>query len=247
VSDTKKPISIKLSFLRAVMADPGLSAPAKCVMSVLVLTYHNDKTGRCNPSLSRIAASVGLKRRATIYIKVWNTSVLRQFVKYAGLNSREADDTWNEKFEAVYGADRSDSRFARFQDYIVEFMEACTQDIPLFAKLARLAADDMSQVPKIRASSGGQILMTAPGMNILGALAHTIYHSVHKRGDDIRAWTKKLGNIDWSYEGELWQPYLLADKKVSTNAKAVKDTVEHVEKKIGLAALVKSREDGIAA
>jgi len=180
-------------------------------------------------------------------VKVWNTSVLRQFVKYAGLNSREADEPWNEKFETVYGADRSDPRFARFQDYIVEFIEACTQDVPLFAKLARLAADDMSQVPKIRASGGGQILMTAPGMNILGALAHTIYHAVHKHGDDMRAWTKKLGNVDWSYGGELWQPYLMTDGKVSTSAKAVKDTVEHVEKKIGLAALVKSREDGLAA
>jgi hypothetical protein len=53
--------------------------------------------------------------------------------------------------------------------------------------------------------------------------------------------------MDWSYNGELWQPYLMTADKVSTSAKAVKDTVEHVEKKIGLAALAKSREDDIAA
>jgi|tagenome__1003787_1003787.scaffolds.fasta_scaffold20985553_2 DNA sulfur modification protein DndB len=185
-------------------------------------------------------------------VKVWNTSVLRQLVKYAALNSREADDIWNEKFQAVYGADRSDERFARFQDFLAEFVEACTQDIPLFDNLARLAADDMSQVPKIRASGGGQILMTAPGMNILGALAYTMYQ-LAKHGSDIRVWTKKLGTLDWSYGGSLWQPYLMIEgkakegeegkAKVSTSAKAVKDTVELVEQKVGL----KKQEDGLAA
>jgi DNA sulfur modification protein DndB len=180
-------------------------------------------------------------------VKVWNTSVLRQFVKYAALNSRDADEPWTVKLEAVYGSDRSDERFARFQDYLATFIEACTEDFPLLAKLAKLAADDMSQVPKIRAAGGGQVLMTAPGMNILGALAHTIYLTVYKRGDDIRVWTKKLGAIDWSYKGDLWQPHLMVRKpdgesKLSTSAKAVKDTVEHVEKKIGIASLGREGE-----
>jgi hypothetical protein len=182
-------------------------------------------------------------------VKVWNTSVLRQFVKYAALNSRDADEPWTEKFKNVYGSDRSDERFARLQDYLPTFIEACTEDFPLLAKLAKLAADDMSQVPKIRAAGGGQILMTAPGMNILGALAHTIYLTVYKPGDDIRVWTKKLGAIDWSYKGDLWQPHLMVTKpdgesKLSTSAKAVKDTVEYVEKKVGLASL--GREGDLA-
>ena len=178
-------------------------------------------------------------------VKVWNTNVLRQLVKYAALNSREGDDSWNAKFSQVYG-EQNDPRFIKFRDYIVEFVNACTEDLPLFAKLAKLAADDMSNVPKIRVSGGGQVLMTAPGMNILGAIAHGIYHSVFKQGGDIRPWTKKLGGIDWSYKGGLWKGTLITDGKVSTSARAVKDAIESLEKQIGLAALAKD-EDTLAA
>jgi len=104
----------------------------------------------------------------------------------------------------------------------------------------------MSNVPKIRASGGGQVLMTAPGMNILGAIAHGIYHADAKQGGDIREWTKKLGGIDWSYKGGLWKDTLITDGKVSTSARAVKDAIEALEKQIGLSAFAKD-DDTLAA
>jgi hypothetical protein len=61
-----KPISIKLQFLQAVLADPDLSPQAKCVVAVLLLRHHNEKTGHCNPSLSKIAKGVGGSRRHII-------------------------------------------------------------------------------------------------------------------------------------------------------------------------------------
>jgi DGQHR domain-containing protein len=170
-------------------------------------------------------------------VKVWNTNVLRQFVKYAALNSREGDESWNTKFTQVYG-EQNDPRYLKLRDYLVEFINACAEDIPLLAKLAALAADDMSNVPKIRAANGGQVLMTAPGMNILGAIAHNVYHAVYKQGGDIRPWTKKLGKVDWSYKGGVWKGTLIVEAKVSTSARAVKDAIEELEKQIGLAALV---------
>jgi DNA sulfur modification protein DndB len=178
-------------------------------------------------------------------VKVWNTNVLRQFVKYAALNSREGDDSWNPKFTQVYG-EQNDPRYTKFRDFTVEFIDICAEDIPLFNKLSKLAADDMSNVPKIRAANGGQVLMTAPGMNILGAIAHNLYLAVYKQGGDIRVWTKKLGGIDWSYKGGIWKEYLIVDDKVSTSARAVKDTIEELEKQIGLAAVVK-KQSGLAA
>jgi len=54
------------SFLKAVMADSGLSPHAKCVMFGLVIKHHNDETGRCNPSLSKIAEDIGRTRRAVL-------------------------------------------------------------------------------------------------------------------------------------------------------------------------------------
>ncbi|MGY2982660.1 helix-turn-helix domain-containing protein [Bradyrhizobium sp. USDA 4508] len=61
-----KSITAKLAFLKAVRADPGLSAPAKCVMSALVLDFYNNESGRCNPSVSTIAESIGRTTRAVI-------------------------------------------------------------------------------------------------------------------------------------------------------------------------------------
>ena len=149
-------------------------------------------------------------------VKVWNTNVLRQFVKYAALNSREGDESWNTKFTQVYG-EQNDPRYLKLRDYLVEFINACSEDIPLLAKLTKLAADDMSNVPKIRATNGGQVLMTAPGMNILGAIAHNLYHAVYKQSGDIRPWTKKLGKVDWSYKGDVWKGTLIVEAKVSTS------------------------------
>ncbi|ASY70313.1 DNA sulfur modification protein DndB [Sinorhizobium fredii] len=169
-------------------------------------------------------------------VKVWNTNVLRQFVKYAGLNSREGDDGWNSKFMQVYG-DQDDPRCQQFRDYLVHFIEACAQHIPLLNKLVKLSAEDMSNVPKLRAKDGGQVLMTAPGMNVLGALAHDLYRAVYRPGQDIEPWIKKLAAIDWSYAGAVWQDTLIIGGKMSTSAKAVKEAIAAVEKQIGLDSL----------
>jgi DNA sulfur modification protein DndB len=178
-------------------------------------------------------------------VKVWNTNVLRQFVKYAALNSREGDDPWNKKFTQVYG-DQGDPRYEKLRDYLVHFIEVATQQIPLFNKLAGLKADDMSYVPKIRAQNGGQILMTAPGINVLGALAHDLYGTVYKQGEAIDPWVKKLGGIDWSYQGGLWANTLMVGGKMSASALAVKNAIAEAEKQIGLDSIVK-QQSGLAA
>lgn len=177
-------------------------------------------------------------------VKVWNTNVLRQLVKYAGLNSREGDDGWNSKFTQVYG-EQDDSRYQQFRDYIVHFVDVCTKHLPLFNTLAALSPEDMSDVPKLRAKDGGQVLMTAPGMNVLGAVAHDLYRAIHRQGDDIEPWIQKLAAIDWSYEGVVWQATLIADGKMSTSGKAVKEAIATVEKQIGLD--IVQAKSGVAA
>jgi DNA sulfur modification protein DndB len=165
-------------------------------------------------------------------VKVWNTNILRQFVKYAGLHSREGDDTWNEKFTQLFG-EQGDPRYVAFLDYLTTFVDACTRHFPLFKTLAEMSPEDMSMVPKLRAKDGGQVLMTAPGMNILGALAHDL-RVIQHQGKDIEPWIKKLASIDWSYEGAIWQKTLIIGGKISVSAKAVKDAIAAVEKQIGL-------------
>ncbi len=178
-------------------------------------------------------------------VKVWNTNVLRQLVKYAGLNSRAGDDAWNKKFTQVYG-EQSNPRIEQFRDYLEHFIEVCTEHFPLFTKLASLSPEDMSNVPKLRAKDGGQVLMTAPGMNVLGAIAHDLYRAVYKQGEDIEPWIKKFAAIDWSYEGAVWNDTLIVGGKISASGKAVKEAISAVERQVGLDEVVKS-QSGLAA
>jgi hypothetical protein len=62
----------------------------------------------------------------------------------------------------------------------------------------------------------------------------------------MKPWTKKLGGIDWSYKGALWKGTLIVEGKMSTSARAVKDTIAEVEKHIGLEDLAKTK-NGLAA
>lgn len=178
-------------------------------------------------------------------VKVWNTNVLRQLVKYSGLNSRAGDEAWNKAFVSNYGESGSDA-YERFRQYLVMFVDECSIYIPLFKKLASLKADDLSEVPRIRAQGGGQILMTAPGMNVLGAIGYMLYQR-HKSGKDITGFVKSLGEIDWSYNGALWKGSLLVEAiakprggtpqkvmRVSPSAVAVNAAVEKVRQAIGL-------------
>jgi len=50
------------------VADPDLSPLAKCVPAVLIIRYHNEKPGQCNPSFSTIAESVGGNRRSDLNV-----------------------------------------------------------------------------------------------------------------------------------------------------------------------------------
>src|SRR5258707_4712239 len=52
--------------LWAIMADAHLSAPAKCVATVLLLQFRNHKTSVCNPSFNTIGKCIGRKRSSVI-------------------------------------------------------------------------------------------------------------------------------------------------------------------------------------
>lgn len=56
----------KFDFRRRLVADKILSFAAKVVATELLLTFHNAKTDRCNPSLVAIAKASGCSRRTAI-------------------------------------------------------------------------------------------------------------------------------------------------------------------------------------
>jgi DGQHR domain-containing protein len=178
-------------------------------------------------------------------VKVWNTSALRQFVKYAGLNSRAGDDAWNKAFVENYGEAGTDAN-NRFRDFIIRFIDDCTKTIPLFKKLASLNSDDMSEVPGIRTQGGGQVLMTAAGMNVFGGVCYALYQR-HKLGEDVAPYIARLASVDWTYGGSLWKGELVNEEigktdtgamgkvlRISANAAHVKGAIDKVVDAVGL-------------
>ncbi|MFI5020647.1 MAG: DNA sulfur modification protein DndB [Alphaproteobacteria bacterium] len=181
-------------------------------------------------------------------VKVWNTSALRQFVKYAGLNNRAGDDAWNKAFVDSYGEAGTETH-ERFRNYLARFIDDCVASIPVLKKLASLNADDLSEVPGIRSQGGGQVLMTAAGMNVLGGVCYAVYRR-HKLGEDITPYMNRLSTIDWSYEGALWKGELVNEEfgktatgamgkvlRVSANAAHVKGAIAKALQAIGLRAV----------
>lgn len=59
-------LEIKMKLLTMIVADATLSAAAKAVAVPLLVVFHNNQTGRCNPSYDAIAAATGRCRRAVI-------------------------------------------------------------------------------------------------------------------------------------------------------------------------------------
>jgi hypothetical protein len=57
-------MSNKYELFNAIMADTTLTAVAKNVAAVLLITFRNNKTGLCNPSFETIAKRAGCSVRA---------------------------------------------------------------------------------------------------------------------------------------------------------------------------------------
>ena len=105
-------------------------------------------------------------------------------------------DAWNKAFIESYGEAGTETH-ERFRNFMTKFIDDCSVEIPLFKKLASLKADDLSEVPGIRTQGGGQVLMTAAGMNVLGSVCYAIFRR-HKAGEDVSPYVHRLGTIDWS-------------------------------------------------
>ena len=57
----------KFDFYWRIWADTTLSLAARAVANALLLKFHNEKTGRCNPGIPGIAETAGISRRAVYY------------------------------------------------------------------------------------------------------------------------------------------------------------------------------------
>jgi Helix-turn-helix domain len=91
--------------LWGIMADPALQAPSKCAATVLLLKYHNHKTGQCNPSYSTVAKLLGRDRRNVI--NAVNDLKAGDWIEWAGTKGGSSSNTNAFKFK-MKGASGSD-------------------------------------------------------------------------------------------------------------------------------------------
>jgi hypothetical protein len=89
--------SARYVILWAIMADPDLNAPSKCAATVLLLKYHNHKTGQCNPSYSTVGKILGRDRRNVI--NAINDLRAAGWIEWTGTKGGSSSNTNGFKFK----------------------------------------------------------------------------------------------------------------------------------------------------
>jgi hypothetical protein len=102
--------------LWGIMADPALQAPSKCAATVLLLKYHNHKTGKCNPSYSTIAKLLGRHQRNVI--NAINDLKAGGWIEWIGTKGGSAANTNAFKFKMKGQASTSDEVATPAEDEI---------------------------------------------------------------------------------------------------------------------------------
>lgn len=142
-----------------------------------------------------------------------------------------ADEQFETKALALLGSSSTPTyarELAKFSDYI----NAVTEAIPLLRDIASLPPGTPRNIIKERRKEGW-ICLTATGMVIIGRIGHELFK---EQIADWKTYADRLGSIDWSRDGELWQGNIVRAGKMTTQRAPVRVAVERVRRAIGLQA-----------
>ncbi len=158
------------------------------------------------------------------------TNQVRQLVKELLTGDYAmADDHFEVKAKELLGS--SETKHYRSElERFTSFIDIFTESIPVLMQIANLPAGTPRNIIKERRSEGW-ICLTATGMVILGRIGYELFK------DDRRDWqeiTKRLGSVDWSRNGALWQNNIVRAGKMTTQRAPVRVAVEKVRREIGL-------------
>lgn len=158
------------------------------------------------------------------------TNQVRQLVKELLTGDYAmADDVFEVKAKELLGNSET-KHYRRELDRFVSFVDTFTESNSVLMLIASLPPGTPRNTIKDKRSEGW-ICLTATGMVILGRIGYELFKTEHRDWQDI---TKRLGAVDWSRDGALWQGNIVRAGKMTTQRAPVRVAVEKVRRAIGL-------------
>ncbi len=170
------------------------------------------------------------KTLSSLSTNLFLTNQVRQLVKELLVGDYAmADDQFEAKAKDLLGSNEA----AHYKDQLekfVEFVNLVTEAIPVLREIAPLPPGTPRNIIKDRRAEGW-ICLTATGMVIIGRVGYELFRD---RRPDWRDVATRLGNIDWSRSGPLWQNNIVRAGKMTTQRAPVRLAAENVRRAIGL-------------
>jgi DNA sulfur modification protein DndB len=125
----------------------------------------------------------------------------------------------------------TEPQFAHATTKFADYINAVAEHLPIWKKITELPADGLeaSQIPPMREE--GWVCLTATGLNLIGRVGH---HLMSKGLKDPQAYAKRLAELDWRREAEIWQGNIVQNGKILTAQGPLKAAFTEVSKVIGL-------------
>ena len=177
--------------LWAIMADPGLKAPSKCVATVLLLKYHNHKTGQCNPSYSTVGKLLGRDRRNVI--NAINDLRAGGWIEWMGTKGGSSSNTNAFKFKMNGPASTGDEVVTPTGDELVTL--PVTKSSPV-----------MNSSPVMKSSMRGDELVTLPVTKSSHDLSIELSKN-HKESCRVAKATPTKNEYSEDFETNFWKPF----------------------------------------
>lgn len=160
------------------------------------------------------------------------TNQVRQLVKELLVGDYGlGDPEFEAKALSLLGSNNTDHYKGELEKFVA-YVNAVTDAVPVLAEIAKLPPGTPRNIIQERRSEGW-ICLTATGLNIIGRIGHELFKT---QRSDWRDMAVRLGGLDWSRNGELWQGNIVRDGKITTQRAPVRTAVDNVREAIGLPA-----------
>jgi DNA sulfur modification protein DndB len=159
------------------------------------------------------------------------TNQVRQLVKELLVGDYAlADDQFETKALALLGSSGTETYAAELEKFS-SYTNLITETIPVLREIAALPTGTPRNIIKERRNEGW-ICLTATGMVIIGRIGHELFKG---QVSDWQVVVRRLGDVDWSRSGPLWQGNIVRAGKMTTQRAPVRVAVEKLRREIGLA------------
>lgn len=170
------------------------------------------------------------KTLSALSTNLFLTNQVRQLVKELLVGDYAMSDVpFEDKAQKLVGSNETET-YKSARDKFVEFINIATDAIPVLKEIALLESGTPRNIIKDRRQEGW-ICLTATGMVVIGRIGYELFRDSRPDWREIAA---RLGDIDWSRNGPLWQNNIVRAGKMTTQRAPVRVAAEKVRRSMGL-------------